>query len=193
LAAGQLYDIKLEYYERSGGAVAQLLWSSPTMSRSVIPRGRLYSGASQADSGSGNGLHADYYDNIDFTGLAGTRVDNRVDFDWGGQAPFAGMDQDSFSVRWTGVVEAPTSGVYTFSTLSDDGVRLWVDGLLLINNWSDHAPAENSGSIVLAGGQRYDIRVDYYERTGGAIMRLLWSSASTPKGIVPRDRLYAAQ
>ena len=66
-------------------------------------------------------------------------------------------------------------------------MRLWVNGQQLVNNWTDHAPTENSGTIALTAGQRYDIRMEFYENGGGATARLLWSSASIPKAVVPSD------
>jgi PA14 domain len=76
--------------------------------------------------------------------------------------------------------------------VSDDGVRLWVNGQQIINNWTNHAPTENSGTIALTAGQRYDIRMEFFENAGGATARLLWSSASVPKAVVPTARLFAA-
>ena len=78
-------------------------------------------------------------------------------------------------------MKPPVTGTYTFYTLSDDGVRLWVNGALVVNNWTDHAPTENSGTIALTAGQRYDIRMEYYENGGGAVARLLWSAPASPR------------
>jgi hypothetical protein len=69
-------------------------------------------------------------------------------------------------------------------------VRLWVNGRLLVNNWTDHATTEDGGTISLTAGLRYAIRMEFYERAGSATARLFWSSASTPKAIVPRTRLF---
>ena len=138
-----------------------------------------------ATGGTGNGLSATYYNNIDFTGTTVTRVDPTIDFAWGTGSPAASIGADTFSARWTGQVEAQFTGTYTFYTVSDDGVRLWVNGQQIINNWTDHAPTENSGTIALTAGQRYDIRMEFYENGGGAIARLLWSSASIPKAVIP--------
>ena len=96
---------------------------------------------------------------------------------------------DTFSARWTGQVQPQFTGTYTFYTQSDDGVRLWVNGQQIVNNWTDHAATENSGDDRADGGQRYDIRMEFYENGGGATARLLWSSASTPKAVIPA-RLY---
>ena len=74
-----------------------------------------------------------------------TRTDPIVDFDWASAAPDPAVQADNFSVRWSGQVMAPVTGTYTFTTTSDDGVRLYVNGQLLIDNWTDHAVAQNSG------------------------------------------------
>jgi hypothetical protein len=191
LNAGQLYDVRLEFYENGGGATARLLWSTPSMARTVVPKARLYSGSTGTIGSVGNGLRGEYFDNIDFTAPAVTRVDATVNFEWGSGAPTAAMGADDFSVRWTGALEAPATGTFTFSTLSDDGVRLWVNGQLIIDNWTDHAPTENAGALSLVAGQRYAIRLEYYERGGGAVMRLFWSGPLTPRSVIDRTALYS--
>src|SRR2546422_721284 len=84
----------------------------------------------------------------------------------------------------------PSSETVTFHTVSDDGVRLWVNGQLIIDNWTDHAPTENSGTIALTAGQRYDIRMDFYENGGGAVAQLYWSSPTITRHIIPQSQLY---
>ena len=104
-------------------------------------------------------MSGDYYDNSDFTNLQLTRIDPTVDFDWGGGSPDPGIGADTFSVRWTGQVVPLYSQTYTFYTQSDDGVRLWVNGVQVVNNWTDHGSTENSGTIALTAGrevQRHD-------------------------------------
>jgi hypothetical protein len=78
---------------------------------------------------------------------------------------------------------------YRFCANSDDGVRLWVNNVLVVDNWSDHGPAETSGTITLTAGVRYDIRMEYYEKAGSALVQLLWSSPSLPRQIIPAERL----
>jgi regulation of enolase protein 1 (concanavalin A-like superfamily) len=142
-------------------------------------------------TGAGNGLTGDYYDNMDFTGTKVSRIDRSVNFDWGSGIPIAGIGADTFTVRWSGQVQAVSSENYTFYTTTDDGVRLWVNGQLLIDRWVNQGPTEWSGSISLTAGQKYDIRMDYFENGGGAMARLSWSSASIAKQIVPDIQLYA--
>ncbi len=140
--------------------------------------------------GSGNGLTATYWDNRDFTGTSIARTDRTVNFDWGNGAPVAGIGADTFSVRWSGEVQAQFSQNYTFHVRADDGVRLWVDDQLLVDKWIDQGPTEWSGSIALTAGARYPIRLEYYENGGGAVAELRWSSSSTPKSLVPGSQLY---
>ena len=74
--------------------------------------------------------------------------------------------------------------------LSDEGVRVWVDGQLLIDDWTPHVRRFQSGTIALAAGQKYDIRVDYFELSGVAQIELSWSSASQPLEIIPAENLF---
>lgn len=139
----------------------------------------------------GSGLKGEYFDNQDLTNLKLTRTDSTVNFDWTTGSPDSSIGVDTFSARWTGKVQPRYSQTYTFYTVSDDGVRLWVNNQLIINNWTDHAPTENSGTITLTAGQKYDIRMEYYENGGGAVARLLWSSTSQVKETVPQSQLSA--
>jgi hypothetical protein len=138
----------------------------------------------------GTGLKGEYFDNVDFTALRVTRTDPTVNFDWGSGAPDVSLAADTFSVRWTGFVQPEFGQTYTFYTRSDDGIRLWVNGQQIVNNWTDHGPTENTGTITLVAGQRTAIALEYYERGGGAVATLSWSSASQPKQIIPVARLF---
>jgi alpha-tubulin suppressor-like RCC1 family protein len=136
------------------------------------------------------GLTGNYYDNMDFTNLKVTRTDPTVNFNWSWGAPDPSMGADQFTVRWTGKVQTKYSETYTFYTVTDDGVRLWVNNVLLIDDWNNHGSTENSGTITLNAGTRYDIKMEYFENGGGAISKLYWSSPSQPKEIIPPNRLF---
>lgn len=140
--------------------------------------------------GSGSGLSGDYFSGTTLTTKVLTRADANVDFQWATAAPAAGVPADNFSVRWTGQVSPRYSGSTTFFTSSDDGVRLWVNGQQLVNNWTNHGVTENSGTIALTAGQKYDLKLEYYDATGGATARLLWSSSCEPKAAIPTSQLY---
>jgi hypothetical protein len=143
--------------------------------------------------GSGTGLSAVYFDNQDLTGAAVLRTDPTIDFAWAGTAsPVAGIAPGTYSVRWSGQVQAQVTQTYTFHATADDGVRLWVDGRLLIDRWIDQPATEYSGSIALNAGARYDIALEYYQAGGDTRIALAWSGPATAKQIVPATQLYPA-
>jgi len=142
-------------------------------------------------SAAGTGLLGEYFDNKDLTVLKSTRIDPFVNFNWGSKSPDPSMAPDTFSIRWSGQVEAKFSEVYKFYTFTDDGVRLWVNGQLIINQWIDQKK-ENIGTLALVAGQRYNIKMEFYENGAGALAQLSWSSPSQPKQIIPTSQLYTS-
>ena len=141
--------------------------------------------------GTGTGLLAQYFSDQTLTNLVLTRTDPSINFNLAtNQAPAQGMPSTHWSARWTGLVQAQYSQTYTFTTLSDDGVRLFVNGQELINDWTDHSPRTDSATIVLQAGQQYAIEMDYYQDAYGATAQLLWSSPSTPQQVIPTSQLY---
>jgi hypothetical protein len=195
LVAGQMYNLRLEYFEKAEGGQIQLLWGSQCQRKDLIPQTQLfpaYGGVVCTDPvvGNGTGLKGAYYNNDDFTNLAFTHAAEAVDFDWGDGAPDPAIGADTFSVRWTGRVQAQTSGIIRFWTSSDDGVRLWIDGNLIIDDWTDHQVAEDVGNITLTEGQTYDVRLDYREKLEKAIIKLSWSGPCQTKKVIPKTQLY---
>ena len=138
----------------------------------------------------GIGLQGYYFDNLDLTGATVTRLDATVDFDWATGPPVAGIGPETFSVRWTGQVLAKVSGITTFYTTSDDGVRLYVNNTLVIDHWPAHTATEDVGTIVLTAGQKYDIRMETYDDAGPAVAKLSWSGPGLAKEVVPPTHLY---
>lgn len=144
--------------------------------------------------GNGTGLLGQYYANTVYTNpFVGTplvRVDPTIDFNWDTNSPDPSIPLTDYTVRWTGMVQPLFSENYTFSTTTDDGVRLWVNGQELVNEWNPQSPTTWSGSIALQAMQVYPIEMDYFQAGGGAIAQLSWSSPSTEEGIIPQSQLY---
>jgi hypothetical protein len=136
----------------------------------------------------GGGLQGDYYTGTNFQTLSLSRTDPTVNFSWAG-SPGTGVPADNFSVRWTGFVTAQSSETYTFTTRSDDGVRLWVNGQQLVNNWTYHGSTDNSGQIALVAGQSYSIVMEFFEGTELAVAQLSWATPTIAKQIVPQSQL----
>jgi len=139
------------------------------------------------------GLFGQYYMGGDFNDLRLTRTDSTINFAWGNNSPDGeSLPADNFSVRWTGFVTPKFTERYTFQTISDDGVRLWINGQLLIDDWFDHAPRLVSNSIDLTAGIPYSLKLEYYESIQGASISLSWSSSSQPLQIIPGSALSSA-
>jgi len=120
-----------------------------------------------------------------------TRIDPRIDFFWDGGSPDLIVNVDLFSVRWSGAIQPDEDGPYTFLTHTDDGVRLWVDGELIIENWTDHGPTWDTNEIELTAGETYTILMEYYENGGGATAELWWQTPSMPMRQFVPERVLA--
>jgi YVTN family beta-propeller protein len=189
LVAGQVVPVVLEYYEKGGGAVMRLRWQAPGETTFVaVPAQRL----AAPPPVTGSGLAGAYFNNVTLSGNPVLSRTEAIDFNWGTGSPGTGVNANNFSARWTGTVAAPTTGSYRFRTQSDDGVRVWVNGVQIISNWSDHSAATNTSAAVnLVAGQRYAVRVEYYEKGGSAVMRLQWLAPGTSSYVaVPPARLF---
>ena len=103
-------------------------------------------------------------------------------------SPDGSIGPDTFSARWTGRLMVDNNETYTFSAITDDGVRLWIDGYLVINYWQTGGVSID-GAIDLTSGL-HDIKLAFFEDNGDAFVSLSWSSASTPQAIIPSDHLF---
>jgi len=160
--------VKVDYYENMGGAVAKVSWE-PTSVPPDVWRG-------------------EYFDNVSLSGVPRLVLgDAQIDFDWGYRSPAREIPNDRFSVRWTRTAYFEP-GTYRFTASTDDGVRLWVNQHLLIDNWADQALASRSGTIYLQGDVA--LKMAYYENGGVAAARLTWARQGrdpSPDGIIVDD------
>jgi uncharacterized repeat protein (TIGR03806 family) len=149
--------------------------------------------------GSGTGLQGSYWANVtsaEFTNSSFSnqptliRTDPTINFNWTATPPAGSIGLSNFVVRWLGSVQPEYSETYTFSTYTDSGVRLYVNGQLLIDKWVNQPATTWSNTITLIAQQRYNIEMDYFNQSGGAVAQLDWSSPSTPNAIVPQTQIY---
>jgi hypothetical protein len=140
-----------------------------------------------------HGLLGIYFNTPDCTGdFFKTRYDSTIDFDWGQSPPFADMTSNGFSVRWVGRVIVSNSEHYTFHTVTDDGVRLWINNKLIIDAWKDEFLNLAAAPLLLIGGQTNEMRMEMFDARDRAVARLFWSSPTTPRSIIPNERLLPA-
>jgi hypothetical protein len=149
--------IKVEYFEARSNAVAKVWWE--------------YRGLdAQQNSADWKG---EYYNNVTLSGTPFLVINERtLDFDWGHGAPATGMPADNFSARWTRTVNLD-AGVYRVYAQADDGVRLWIDEVLLMDHWQETTVQTYTVEQPLSKGN-YTIRVEYFELTGNAVIKVWW-------------------
>ena len=145
--------------------------------------------------GNGVGLLGKYYsDQVQsFDGEPDLiRLDPVIDFDWVLGSPDPSISVDDFTIRWTGGLTSLFSETYTFYTATDDGVRLWIDDELVIDQWIPQPVTEWSGSIDLMAGEEVSVVLEFFEQGGEAVVKLFWSSESTPKQIIPQSQFTSS-
>lgn len=135
------------------------------------------------------GLTGDYFDNQDFSAWRLRRVDPMIDFDWGYRGPDPKVAPDTFSVRWRGWLVPSYGGPCTLTFLMDDGVRLWLDGKLVLDEWHLTEKLEFSTTVTLEAGRAYQVRLDYYQEPAEALIRWYWTGGEHPKQPVPTSWL----
>ncbi|MFH9786786.1 PA14 domain-containing protein [Streptomyces anulatus] len=154
-----------------------------------------YNSQAVADSG----LTGSYFPGDSATGIgaeerpAAVRTDARIGFRWGAEAPYPEADADSaFRVRWTGKLRVPDHGRYRLGGVHDGGLRIWLDGKLVLDDW-DRTAATGSGAsygkaLTLRSGRTHDLKVEY-RRTGAGGEVGLWAGRGGRAVAVPASWL----
>jgi uncharacterized protein YraI len=175
LSAGN-HTIVVEYYEAGGVAVAKMnyaLVSAPTP-----PPGQPW--------------YNEYFANVNLSGApALTGTTSAINFNWGFGSPAPGFPADFFSVRWTRTLPLDP-GRYRFTVVADDGVRLWVNNVLVIDQWRIQAATTYTADIDIAGGN-IPIRLEYFENTERAQVSLTWTRISAPPPPPPPTSIWRAE
>jgi outer membrane protein OmpA-like peptidoglycan-associated protein len=128
----------------------------------------------------GNGLQGAYYAGHNFEQQLLTRRDATLNFDWHEHRPVAGVGAEQFSVRWTGWLVPPITGRYVLHLSIDDGIRLWVNERLLLDDWRDQGLNYYQVAVDLHAGQAYPVRLDYCQATAATCVRLAWELPPVP-------------
>ena len=180
-------------FNLTSNALLQAIALAPGAANSAVASASFINTAA---AGNGSGLTGAYYANhTSANPFAGAPVlvqtNATINFNWGTSGPSPLVGATNFTVRWTGTVQAQFNESYNFQTVAEEGVRLYVNGQLLIDHWVDNAAATtNNGSIALTAQQFYNLELDYYQTTNNASVSLFWSSPSTPQAILPQTQLY---
>ncbi|RIK42026.1 MAG: hypothetical protein DCC55_10075 [Chloroflexi bacterium] len=151
------HSLRLEYYERTGDARIRLTWERIT----------------EEEPDDFPDWKGEYWNNRDLEGSPRFRRNDReINFNWGSGSPDSRISDDNFSVRWTRDRRFDR-GLYRFYARADDGIRVWVDGDRIIDEWRENDYSETFTADIFLDG-RVDLRVEYFERRGGARVRVWW-------------------
>ncbi|HSW02196.1 MAG TPA: PA14 domain-containing protein [Sedimentisphaerales bacterium] len=137
----------------------------------------------------GGGVRAEYFPNMTVSGLPAVKdIEDQIRHFWG-TGPIVGLLADAVSGRWTADLEIALADTYTFITTSDDGVRLWLDGELLIDNWTDHGPMDDYSRPISLSPGVYSLRLEWYDLWQGATLQLSWQTAAMGRQVLPAGPL----
>lgn len=147
------HKIRVEYYENYKSANVRVLWSTMPIEDYFIGY---------------------YYNNKTLSGTpAYVSINDKIDFDWHKNTPVPNVDKDTFSVRWEGSYTFE-AGTYQFKATDDDGIKVYVDGSLLIKDWTKHGAKTQTTTKKLTAG-KHTIKVEYFENKSSAVVKLIWT------------------
>ena len=136
-----------------------------------------------------SGLEGEYFGNLSLSGRPILkRVDERINFDWAAEEATRSRLPVQFTVRWTGLIRPASSSVHVFRGRADSGIRVFLDGELIINDWTDHAARPDVTTRVLEAGKTYRLRIEYKNSGGGgAVAQFGWASLEVPEIVKEYD------
>ncbi|MDE5417378.1 glycoside hydrolase family 3 C-terminal domain-containing protein [Labilibaculum sp. DW002] len=144
------------------------------------------------DKNDGKGLYAEYYDDKFLEGTPQTRTDKVVNFDPVNQPPDPYTNYKHKSIRWTGYIAPNITGDYKIGVNSDDGIRLWLNDELVVDEWHNRGTTTDQVDIKMEAGKKYAIKLEYFDNGGDAICQLLWKVPNADGGdLYEEDRLAA--
>ncbi|WP_161491561.1 TIM-barrel domain-containing protein [Sedimentisphaera salicampi] len=158
-----------------------MIWDNPAVTKvnfgvgleEVIPQKKLLS-----PKGRKVGLKGEYFKGRNFEELVFSRIDSKIDFNWSSKPP-KGMSRNNYSIRWTGWIEVTKAGEYSIIPSADDGVRLWIDGKMITDQWQTQPETQFPANIQLDKG-RHRIKMEYFQGEFDAAVRLSWQVPQEP-------------
>ncbi|MGI4832066.1 MAG: PQQ-dependent sugar dehydrogenase [Janthinobacterium lividum] len=198
LKAG-LHAITVTFFERGGDQVLSVSYAGPSLAKTLIPASALLRAGSattppttptaglrdpDGPASPVADLNYSYYEGLwtalpDFATLGAVRTGTAAVPDVTPR-----LRDDEFALRYTGYVQVPADGTYTFSTTSDDGSRLYIGSALVVDNDGLHATQEQSGSIGLKAGL-HAFTVAFFERGGDQVLSVSYAGPTLAKQVIP--------
>ncbi|WP_299320601.1 glycoside hydrolase family 3 protein [uncultured Maribacter sp.] len=140
-----------------------------------------------------SGLYGEYYDDKFLEGTPQTRIDKVVNFDPVNNPPDTYTNFRHKSMRWSGYITPNFSGVYKIGVNSDDGVKMWLNGELVVDEWHNRGMTTDQVAIDMKAGEKYAIKLEYFDNGGDAICQLLWEVPTTTDDFYKEDKQVAKE
>jgi hypothetical protein len=134
------------------------------------------------------GLFTEYFDDMALSVPISTAISPNIDFDWDASSPLPSIDPETFSIRFTGILTVSTPGTYQFRACVEDAIRLWIDGIQIMDDWTPQSEHNTTAALPLASGSR-PFRLEYFARFGNAALRLFWTPPGSTESIIPPSAL----
>jgi ferric-dicitrate binding protein FerR (iron transport regulator) len=135
------------------------------------------------------GIKTEYFADTSLSKLMFTRTDATVSYDPGLETPPLDISPSHFSVRWSGTIQPRFSETYMLHLEADSGVRLFIDGKVLIDDSAASVVSDHQVAVAFEAGKRYPLRIEYIQPKAGMMIKLRWESLQQAMEIVPTERL----
>ncbi len=206
LTKGLKYRFNMQYQEGPLNSTVFLFWQRDGGNLEIVPPSAFkvcktdYFRYSQPQypsqvKGSGNGLKGEYFSGAEGLNSGADPVyvmdGQNIAFEWWTSSPDPSLPVDDFSARWTGSIEAKYTEQVHLQCLADDGIRMWINGEKVLDEWHPNSDSLFDVPVNMIAGQKYSIKIEYNEIGGGAGCTLFWTSAGQEKEIVPVKYLYS--
>jgi hypothetical protein len=174
---GQRVPIVVEHQELTGGAIIQLRWQLPgNTTFQTVPANRLYANTVVGAAGV-QGLRGQYFNNTSFTGTPLlTRFELPAVDLISGLGPTQTLPSNNFAIRWEGGLNAAATGITTlrFNHRTDDGIRVWIDDTLVIDNWNVPSQTARTAALNVTAGSRQRLRIEFRDTSSAALFNVEW-------------------
>jgi hypothetical protein len=144
----------------------------------------------------GNGLKAEYFPNKTLAGTPVEAVAETIDFDWTERPPAEGIPHRGFSARFSGKLLPRASGFHSLILRHAGGVRVWLNGEQIIDNWNEPVLpsgefAFSEGGAELLRGEPVDLVVEYFDENAHGYLKMIWFEPDNfNENLVPQSQLY---
>lgn len=139
------------------------------------------------------GLLAEFYDGHNFDEFVSSKYVENIDLSWNHMPPVEGVNPNDCSIRWTGKLKPARTATYLFAAQVDDGIRVWIDGEIIINQWELNDLGIFDAEKKLVANEEYDIKVEYFNALYEGEIKLLWDIKKAKEDLSWSEYFFGAK